>query len=274
MDRPVPRSKLVHVSPAKRCGERGTHRSFLPACRPRGSGANRFGTIGRAKEHELSSSPKQTPAPEVAPGRPPRTRGRHRVMIVASVLVALTGGLVAGAGSASAEPPPGNCNSVCNEAPPPGAGVSEQEWGNAVRAADFWANHQTNQHDVIRTGATSSVHTLDYHAGSGWPPDQYGNHWYGYWDSHAHRNEFVYYGGRYDDSEELVTFLEQARGASSSRAYSSHPNHPAPYVEYDMDAYQAPGAARNETRLVRNPNTGNVYATFDHYQSFNYLGRF
>lgn len=193
-------------------------------------------------------------------------------MIAASVLVALTGGLVAGGGSASAQTPPGNCNSVCNQAPPPS--VSEHQWDNAVRAADFWANHQTDRHDMIRTGASSSVPTLIYHGGSGWPPASQGDQWYGYWDSRQHANEFVYTGGRYDDSDGLLSWAEQNRGASSSRAHSSHPGSPAPYVEYDLDAYQRPGAARSGSRLIRNPSTGNVYATFDHYQSFNFLGRF
>ena len=35
-----------------------------------------------------------------------------------------------------------------------------------------------------------------------------------------------------------------------------------------------PAGGRDAGRLVRNPNSGNVYVTFDHYQSFNYLGRF
>ncbi|MBV1942397.1 hypothetical protein KUF83_38525 [Streptomyces sp. BV286] len=103
------------------------------------------------------------------------------------------------------------------------AALSDHQWDNAVRAADFWANHQTDRHDVIRTGATSSVPSLIHHGGAGWPPASEGDQWYGYWDSHQHANEFVYTGGRYDDSEELLTFAEQARGASSSRAYSSHP---------------------------------------------------
>ncbi|MFJ8026794.1 hypothetical protein [Streptomyces sp. NPDC096311] len=78
---------------------------------------------------------------------------------------------------------------------------------------------------------------------------------------------------------QVANFEQVAHGASSSQAYSTYTDsngvtHYSPYVEYDIDYYNAPGSSRNSRRLIRNPNTGNAFVTYDHYQSFYYLGRF
>ncbi|MEW2401862.1 hypothetical protein [Streptomyces sp. NPDC046862] len=43
----------------------------------------------------------------------------------------------------------------------------------------------------------------------------------------------------------------------------------APFVEYDMDSYTAPGTARNARRIV---NTGDTFVTYGHYASY-YIGQ-
>ncbi|MET8980067.1 hypothetical protein ABZX85_31130 [Streptomyces sp. NPDC004539] len=215
-------------------------------------------------------------APDTERDKTPRIRGRRRAMIVASVLLALTGGVAAGSGTAFAQTPPGHCNAICNQSPPGGTGVSQAAWNAAVQAADFWANHYIDHTTVVRTSLRNSYYVLDQHAGAGWPGQAGGGQWYAYWDERSHNNQFVYYGGRYNDYNGLVSTIEQARGVPASRAFSTQGRNTAPYVEYDMDSYNQPNPAggRDSWRLVRNPNSGNVYVTFDHYQSFDYLGRF
>ncbi|WP_030949566.1 ribonuclease domain-containing protein [Streptomyces sp. NRRL S-646] len=148
------------------------------------------------------------------------------------------------------------------------------DWNAALDAANFWANHQIDWHQTDWSGGRSYYH-LDQWAGRGWPGQTTGNQWFGYWESATRRTEFVYYGGTYNDWNGLVSYAEQnLRGVSTSRAFSSGNGRTAPYVEYDIDYYGAARSSRNARRIVRNPLTGNVVATFDHYQSFEYLGHF
>jgi hypothetical protein len=220
-------------------------------------------------------SPTQAPVSE--PSEAPRPRPMHRlgagrrILTVLSVLLALVGGAVAESGTAFAQTPSGSCTHTCNN--PPG-GVTQANWNEALEAADFWANHTIDFNAVNWSGGRSYYH-LDNVAGRGWPGQNTGNQWFGYWEPYLHHTEFVYYGGRYNDYNGLLAYHEQnTLGVSSSQAFSTGNGRTAPYVEYDMDYYSAARSSRNARRIVRNPNTGNTYVTYDHYQSFYYLGRY
>ena len=213
-------------------------------------------------------APASTPTAERHPKR--RLRGHRRALTVASVLLALVGGVVTDAGTAFAQPPaPGACTQTCNNPP---AGVSSADWNDALEAADFWANHSIDFNQVDWYSARSYYH-LDQWNGHGWPAQSFGNQWFGYWHPGL-GTRFVYYGGTYNDWDGSVSAIEHARGVSNSQAYSTSGRTTAPYVEYDIDYYNAPRSSRNARRLVRNPNTRDVYVTYDHYQSFYYLGQF
>ncbi|MGW1783671.1 hypothetical protein ACWCQQ_31760 [Streptomyces sp. NPDC002143] len=186
-----------------------------------------------------------------------------------SMLLALVGGAIADSGTAIAAPPSGSCTQTCNN-PPGGATVGD--WNAALQAADFWANHSIDFNQVDYYNARSYYH-LDFWNGRGWPSQSFGNQWFGYWEP-GHGTQFVYYGGRYNDWGGDISLIETYHGGTSTTAFSSGNGRTAPYVEYDIDYYAAPGTARNARRIIRNPNTRNVYVTFDHYQSFFYLGRF
>ncbi|MDW8805804.1 ribonuclease domain-containing protein [Streptomyces scabiei] len=198
----------------------------------------------------------------------PRLRGRRKTLTVASVLLALMGGVVAGSGTAVAQPVPGACTQTCN-APYPG--TTRQEWNAAVEAADFWANHSIDFNQVDWSNARSYYH-LDDWAGRGWPAASFGNQWFGYWHP-GQGTRFVYYGGTYHDWDGALAGLEQFEGESSRNAFSSGNGRTSPYVEYDIDYYGSARSSRNARRIVRNSRTGRVYVTFDHYRSFTYMGR-
>ncbi|WP_329218411.1 hypothetical protein OG352_19085 [Streptomyces sp. NBC_01485] len=199
-----------------------------------------------------------------------RLRGRRRAVTFAGVLLALAGIMATDSGTAVAAAPPGACTQWCNNPPP---NVSVQNWNWAVEAADFWANHWADTTTTSWYGGRT-YYRLDQWAGHGWPGQTFGNRWYAYWDSRLHRDQYVYYGGVYNDYNGLLSNFEQVRGVSSSRAYSTNGRTTAPYVEYDIAYYNAPNTGRDAMRIIRNPNSGNVYATFDHYQSFDYLGHY
>lgn len=212
----------------------------------------------------------QAPASDVERRKKPRLRGR-RVLTIASMLLALAGGgVIADAGTALAQPPSGACTHTCNNPP---AGVSVQEWNAALEAADFWANHTPDWHTLNYYRLRSYIH-LDNVAGRGWPGQGSGNRWFGYWEPSIQRTQFIYYGGVYNDWNGLLSNYEHQLGRSGSQAYSSGNGRTAPYVEYDIDYYGAPNTQRNARRIVRNPLTGDTFATFDHYQSFEYMGRY
>ncbi|MGW0712963.1 hypothetical protein ACWD4G_44785 [Streptomyces sp. NPDC002643] len=210
-------------------------------------------------------------APETE--RPTKTRFRRgrRALTVAGVLLALVGGAVAESGTAFAQAPPGSCTVTCNN-PPGGSGISRANWNVAVEAADFWANHMIDYNQVDYSNGRSYYH-LDRWAGRGWPSARTGTQWFGYWDSNTHSTNFVYFGGRFNDYGGNLAWQEQhAQGVSASQAYSTGNGRLSPYVEYDIDYYHSAGSARNARRIVRNSITGNVYATFDHYATFDYIG--
>ncbi|WP_416979606.1 ribonuclease domain-containing protein [Streptomyces sp. T028] len=224
----------------------------------------------------MSSTLVEASAPDAERRKTPRLRGRRRILTVASVLLALVGGAVAESGTALASTPPGTCTQTCNN--PPG-GVSRAEWNGVLQAASFWANHYIDFNAVVgyRSGLRfHNYYRLDTWAGHGWPHAGFGRQWYAYWDNRTRRNQFLYYGGTFNDRSGLISTIEQARGVPASRAFSTDRRRTAPYVEYDVDYWDHPWGTpdRGARRFVRNPNSGNVYYTNDHYRSFYYVGRF
>ncbi|WP_198539522.1 ribonuclease domain-containing protein, partial [Streptomyces graminilatus] len=124
---------------------------------------------------------------------------------------------------------------------------------------------------------------LRYQRGAGWPGWADGGHWYGYWEPAANwgrgANMFLYYGGTFHDYGNRVSNQEIQRGAGRSDAHASYTDrfgqwHRSTYVEYDIDFHSQARAGRDAPRIVRDFRTGDVYATFDHYNRFHYLGRF
>jgi len=223
----------------------------------------------------MSSTTETAAAPDADRRTKPRLGLRGRALTVTGILLALVGGTVAGAGVASAQAPPGACTQTCN-APP--QGVSANDWNQALRAADFWANDYIDYNSVARPQWSQSYFVLQRWNGHGWPGQAQGRNWYAYHNGNDPWGNtiwgYVYYGGRYNDYNGLVTYFEGFHGGNANTAYPTGNGRTAPYVEYDINGYGAPGAQRDAWRLVRNPNTGNVYATFDHYTNFYYLGRF
>ncbi|MFE3856035.1 hypothetical protein ACFXPN_33510 [Streptomyces griseorubiginosus] len=214
------------------------------------------------------------PEPESAEERRPRPRlrGHRRILAVVGMLLALVGGVFADSGTAFAQPPSGSCTHTCNN--PPG-GVSRADWNSALEAADFWANHVIDFH-AVSYASGRSYYRLDQWAGRGWPGQRTGNQWFGYWEPSIQRTEFVYYGGVYNDYNGDLAYHEQNQfHVPASRAFSTGNGRTAPYVEYDVDYHAAPNnAGRGLRRIIRNPNTGNTYVTYDHYQTFYYLGHY
>ncbi|NNN33788.1 hypothetical protein HLK59_26170 [Streptomyces sp. S3(2020)] len=204
--------------------------------------------------------------PEALPAKP-RRRGRRQALTVASVLLAVLGGVVAGSGTASAQTVPGACSALCNQRP---SWVAEADWDAGVEAANWWANNNIDQTQVVWSGIRSYYRITSSHFG--WPGQRQGGHWFGFRE--GSHDQFVYYGGVYNDWNGMISNIEHARGVSGSRAYSSAGHTTAPYVEYDISYYGQPNSQRNALRLVRNPNSGNVYLTTDHYQTFTFLGHF
>lgn len=206
--------------------------------------------------------------PEALPVKP-RRRGRRQALTVASVLLAVLGGVVAGSGTASAQTLPGACSALCNQRP---SWVDQDDWDAAVEAANFWANNNVDHNQVVRSGIRS--YYVISGSRSGWPGQHDGGQWFAFREPGHSNNQFVYYGGVYNDWNGLISNIEHNRGVSGSRAYSTNGHSLAPYVEYDISYYAQPNSQRNALRLVRNPNSGNVYLSTDHYQTFTFLGHF
>lgn len=228
----------------------------------------------------MSDTLAQTSVPATQRHSKPRLRGRRRLALTAAgALLALigAGGLVK-AGTASAQPvnpPPGACTQTCNQPP---SGVSTEDWNAALEAADFWANHYIDWNGWVRTGNWGSgVWTLEHWQGHGWPAAINGGHWYAIHSAVAPgRYDYLYYGGRFHDYGGLISNFERYHGGTAATSFSSGSGRTAPYVEYDLDYWSStsPAGGRGARRIVRNPNTGNVYVTYDHYTSFYFLGRF
>ncbi|GAA3796757.1 hypothetical protein GCM10022403_033340 [Streptomyces coacervatus] len=203
----------------------------------------------------------------------PRLRGRRRILTVASIALALLGGSVAESGAAFAQPPSAQCPAACYAGAP--AGVQQVDWDDANEAATWWANNNVDFNAASVRSGWSWYHRIDAHPGGGWPDSFWGQNWYAFYEPGIGRDQFIYYGGTFHDRAGLVTQAERNHGVSSNDAWqSSAVNGNSPYVEYDIDYYGSANDPRNARRLVRNTRTGNVYATFDHYQTFYYLGHF
>ncbi|WP_216587962.1 hypothetical protein [Streptomyces brasiliscabiei] len=117
------------------------------------------------------------------------------------MLLALQGGVIAGTGPAFAQTPPGSCTHTFNNPP---QGVS-QAWNHAPQAADFCANSNIKPHRALWSGGRS-YHELDHTRGRVWSGAAHGTNWYGY--QTAHGNQFIYYGGTYNDWNGLLSAFE------------------------------------------------------------------
>ncbi|WP_159049571.1 ribonuclease domain-containing protein [Streptomyces sp. NRRL WC-3618] len=214
----------------------------------------------------------QTSAPSAALQKKPRPRRLGRALAVAGMAFALLGGTI---GTASATPPQTvYCPQTCwQQQVPAGANINPGMWQDANSSAAFWANY-----NIDWNHSTFGWRDLSPQWGHGWPAQAYGGTWYAYFEPNYSADRFIYYGGIFNDYNGTLTRQERARGASPNQAWSTLPNNTrlSPYVEYDIHMYSHtnPSGGRGQHRLVRNPNTGNVYATFDHYNTFYFLGRF
>ncbi|GAA3804781.1 hypothetical protein GCM10022403_043370 [Streptomyces coacervatus] len=209
-----------------------------------------------------------------------RLKAHARKAAIPAMLLSITiGGVGVSATAHAAEGP--SCASLpaqtCPaQAPQRGAqpsNVSDQDWRGAVTAADFWNTHGVDTFHGMHELVTHE----NQHFTGGWPggtgrSDAGWYHFYtgSFWNRQTH---WIWYGGVFQDRGVQLQHLEQSFGVSAANANGGH----NVYREYDMLAYTggaAPGSGRRGTyRIVRNTHTGHVYATFDHYRTFHYLGR-
>lgn len=217
----------------------------------------------------------QTSAPPGERKKKPRPRRLGRALAVAGMAFALLGGTIE---TASATVPQDvYCPHDCWQVQQIPNNITWGQWQDANSAAAFWANYNFSWGNYERAPNGTDYNRISYQRYHGWPDQVYGGRWVGYWEGQWRQSRFIYYGGLYNDYGHQVTTAEASRGVSSANAFSTwrdySGSHTAPYVEYDMDAYNGP-TGRNDRRLVRNPRTGHVYVTFNHYNTFYYLGRF
>lgn len=151
--------------------------------------------------------------------------------------------------------------------------ITPQNWNGALSAATFWSMHGINHFNGLHELVTEG--NPQYHGG--WPGDTARSAvgWYHWTTGTFLRREtnWIWYGGVFNDRNHRLSNLEASFGVPASRRQGVH----QVYREYDMLGYttgQRPGSgSRGQYRIVRNVDTGHVYATFDHYTSFHYLGR-
>lgn len=152
-------------------------------------------------------------------------------------------------------------------------GITDRDWRGAVTAAGFWNTHGVDHFHGMHELVTHE----NQHFTGGWPggTGRSDAGWYHFTTgSWLHRQtHWIWYGGVFRDRNQQLERLERSFGVSQSRANGAN----GVYREYDMLAYtraNAPGSGTRGTyRIVRNTHTGHVYATFDHYKTFHYLGR-
>jgi len=213
-----------------------------------------------------------------------RLRARARKVAVPAVLLGLTvGGVGLSATAHAAEGP--SCASVPGQTcPAPGpaadplpsrgsqpAGVSTQQWRGATTAATFWGNEgistaSGDRYHLVMRGQTG-------YPGQGWPGNTSTNAraWYHFETGSSWRPEhhYIVYGGVFQDRDHRIENLEESHHVTQNNASGSN----AVYREYDVNSWSTATANRGRERIVRNVRNGHVYATFDHYGSFHYLGR-
>ncbi|MET9865437.1 MULTISPECIES: ribonuclease domain-containing protein [unclassified Streptomyces] len=154
---------------------------------------------------------------------------------------------------------------------PQPAGISDQQWNGAIAAANFWniegiSNAPGDRFHLVMRGQHGFP-------GQGWPGDTNPNarSWYHFETGSSWRpvHHYIVYGGVFQDREHRVQHLEESHHVQPNNASGSN----GVYREYDVHAWSRTAASRGQERIVRNVHNGHVYATFDHYGSFHYLGR-
>ncbi|MFE2407243.1 hypothetical protein ACFXDE_02735 [Kitasatospora sp. NPDC059408] len=222
----------------------------------------------------MSTALDPAPAPAAERQKKPRAWRRHRsVLAIAGMALALLGTTV---DTASATVPQSvYCPQNCWQIRTPPNGINWGQWQDANSAAAFWGNY-----NIDWGHTTFGYYDVSPQWGHGWPAQVYGGTWYAYFEADVSADRFIYYGGTFNDYAGQITGFERARGVGSSQAWSTPgyggTGNRSPYVEYDMDSWTntRPAGGRGDRRIVRNPNTGHTYVTFDHYNTFYYLGNF
>lgn len=204
----------------------------------------------------------------------PRSGGRPTILAVLGVLLSLMAGLVA---------TPGAANAATNTCPC----LTQQQTRDAQATASFWANHRPDyNHQIVylRMGNRTFAYTdLQPDNGNGWPTAARG--WYAFWSNADSDHHYIFLGGVYNDNSRALERAEIRRGVAARLATGSHGGATTShYEEYDIYQHNTPGIRSNGTsqaagyrgaaRLVRNWATGHVYATFDHYSTFHYIGNY
>ncbi|MEU0589500.1 ribonuclease domain-containing protein [Streptomyces sp. NPDC006132] len=213
-----------------------------------------------------------------------RLKAYVRKAAIPALLLSVTiGGVGASTAAHAAEGP--SCYSVPGQTcPAPGpaadplpwrgsqpAGISNQQWNGAISAANFWniegiSNAPGDRFHLVSRGEQGFP-------GQGWPGDTNPNarHWYHFETGSSWRrvHHYIVYGGVFQDREHRIQRLEESHHVQPSNASGSN----GVYREYDVNAWSQPSSSRGQERIVRNVRNGHVYATFDHYGSFHYLGR-
>ncbi|MFI9172101.1 hypothetical protein [Streptomyces lincolnensis] len=214
-----------------------------------------------------------------------RLKAHARKAVIPAVLLGITIGSVGVSATAHAAEGP-SCFSVPGQTcPAPGpaadplpqrqtqepAGVSSQQWRGATTAANFWnaegiSNAPGDRFHLVMRGQHGFP-------GQGWPGNTSTNAraWYHFETGSSWRPEhhYIVYGGVFQDREHRIQNLEESHHVRPNNASGSN----SVYREYDITSWSQTTANRGRERIVRNVRNGHVYATFDHYGSFHYLGR-
>ncbi|MDO0933902.1 ribonuclease domain-containing protein [Streptomyces sp. DG2A-72] len=214
-----------------------------------------------------------------------RLRDRARKAAVPAMLLSITIGGVGVSATAHAAEGPSCFSAPAQTCPAPApapaplpprgdqpAGISNQQWRGAASAAEFWSregvsNIQGDRFHLVAPGERG-------YPGQGWPGNitQGARAWYHFdtGTSRVREHHYIYYGGLFRDGRHVIQGLEERHHVTPNNADGSQDI----YREYDVHAWNhAQTGIRGRERIVRNTRNGHVYATFDHYGSFHYLGR-
>jgi hypothetical protein len=230
------------------------------------------------------TSTEESATPRVKRTLSSRLKAHARKAVIPAMLLSVTiGGVGVSATAHAAEGP--SCASVPGQTcPAPGpaadplpqrgpqpAGVSNQQWRGFTTAADFWSregvsNVPGDPYHLVMQGQRG-------YPGQGWPGNTSANarHWYHFETGGSWRPEhhYIVYGGVFQDRDHRIQNLEESHHVQPSNASGSN----SVYREYDVNSWSHTTASRGQERIVRNVRNGHVYATFNHYGSFHYLGR-